>query len=76
MRYLYLAFLIIMTGIVLLFVLQNATSATVKLFSWSVTLPLSVIVLVAYVLGSLTGGFLIEFIRSIIQGATKKRASE
>ncbi len=76
MRYIYLAFLIVATVVVLLFVVQNTASSTVSFFSWSVTLPLSLIVLITYGLGALTGGLLIGFFRSLIHGATKKKRRE
>ena len=76
MRYIYLTLLIVATVVVLLFLVQNTLSATVSFFSWSVTLPLSLIVLITYGLGALTGGLLIGLFRSLIHGATKKEERE
>ena len=76
MRYIYLTLLIVATVVVLLFLVQNTLSATVSFFSWNVTLPLSLIVLITYGLGALTGGLLIGFFRSLIHGATKKEKRE
>ncbi len=45
MRYLYIGLIVAFTALVLLFKFQNLETATVSLFSASVTLPLSVLVL-------------------------------
>lgn len=64
MRYIYIALIVAFTGIVLLFKFQNLESATVSLFSASITLPISVLVLLIYVLGMLTGGFVFALLRT------------
>ena len=69
MRYVYIALIIAFTAIVLLFKFQNLDSVTVSLFSASLTLPLSVLVFAIYVLGMLTGGFLVSLLKSWIRGA-------
>ncbi len=76
MQYINLIFLMVVTVVVLLFVVQNTVSTTASFFSWSVTLPLSLIVLITYGLGALTGGLLIGSFRSLIHGATKKQKRE
>ena len=59
-------------GIVVLFKFQNLESATVSLFSMSITLPISVLVLLIYVLGMFTGGFVLSLLRSMARGATRR----
>lgn len=71
-RFVYIALIVILTGIVVLFKFQNLESATVSLFSMSITLPLSVLVLLIYVLGMLTGGFVLGLLRSWARGATRR----
>lgn len=71
-RWLYLALMVILTAAVLLFKFQNLERVTVSFLSASITLPASALVLLVYVLGMLTGGFLIALVRSLIRGATKK----
>ena len=56
MRYVYIGLIVIFTGLVLLFKFQNLETATITLFSASITLRLSVLVFLIYVLGMLTGG--------------------
>lgn len=71
-RYLYIALIVILAGIVVLFKIQNLESVTVSLFSMSISLPVSVLVLLIYVLGMLTGGFVLGLLRSLARGATRR----
>ena len=64
MRYVYIALIAVLAGVVILFKFQNLESATVSLGSMSVTLPLSILVFVLYVLGMLTGGFMLQLVRT------------
>jgi uncharacterized integral membrane protein len=73
MRYIYILLIVVAMTIVLLFVFQNTLSTTVSFFSASVTLPLSILVLVTYVMGILTGGVVVSFLRALIQGTVKKQ---
>jgi lipopolysaccharide assembly protein A len=70
MRYLYIVLVAAFTILVVVFMGQNLQSATVSFFSWGVTLPVSVVAFLCYVLGMLTGGFLLACLRSWIRGAT------
>ena len=59
MRYVYMALIVVLAGIVILFKVQNFDSATVTLFSMNFTMPVSVLVFAIYVLGMFTGGFML-----------------
>ena len=72
MRYVYMALIAIFATIIILFKIQNLESVTVSLFSASVSMPVSVLVLLIYVLGMLTGGFLLALLRSWVHGATRR----
>lgn len=72
MRYIYMALIVAFTAIVLLFKFQNLETVTVSLGTMSVTLPVSVLVAVVYVLGMATGGALLSLLRSWIHGASAK----
>jgi putative membrane protein len=72
-RYIYITLIVVVAIIVLLFVFENNLSTTVSFFSASVTLPLSIIVLAAYVMGILTGGVVVSSLRALIHGATKEQ---
>jgi lipopolysaccharide assembly protein A len=69
MRYVYIALVVVFTAIVLLFMFQNLESATISFFTASITLPVSVLVLLTYVLGMLTGGSVLALVRAGVQRA-------
>lgn len=70
MRYVYIGLIVVFAGVVLLFKVQNFQTATVSLFSASLTLPVSILVFLVYVLGMLTGGCLLALLRTWIHRAT------
>ena len=72
MRFVYMALIAIFAGVVILFKVQNLETVTVSLFSASVTLPVSMLVLLIYVLGMLTGGVLLTLMRNWVHGATRR----
>jgi putative membrane protein len=74
MRYLYIALILLLTAVVLIFKFQNLTSVTVSLLSMSATLPASTLVILVYVLGMVTGSALFGLVRSWIHGATQRAA--
>ena len=69
MRYVYIGLIVVFTAIVLLFKIPNVEAVTGTLFSASITLPVSVLVVGVYVLGMLSGSFLVSVLRSWIRGA-------
>jgi uncharacterized integral membrane protein len=72
MRFVYIALIAVLASIVILFKFQNLESATVSLFSMSVTLPMSVLVFLIYVLGMFTGGFMLQVLRTWVNRATQR----
>ena len=71
MRYVYIALIVLLTAVVLLFKFQNLTSVTVSLLGMSAILPLSVLVIFVYVLGMVTGGALFSLVRRWVRGARR-----
>ncbi len=69
MRFVYIALIVVFTAIVALFKVQNLEAVTVSLLSASITLPISVLVLLIYVLGMLTGGIVLALLRGWVRGA-------
>ena len=69
MRFVYFGLIIVFIAIVALFKFQNLESATVSLFSFSITLPMSILVTGIYVLGMLTGGFVVALLRTWVNRA-------
>jgi putative membrane protein len=72
MRYLYIALVVLATAAVLLFKIQNLDTVTVSFLTLSVTMPVSVTLILVYVLGMVSGGALVNVLRSWFQGATRK----
>jgi uncharacterized integral membrane protein len=72
MRYVYIALVAVLSGIVVVFTLQNLQSTTVSLLTMQVTLPLAVFVFLFYVIGMLTGGFVLAFLRTSVQRARRR----
>jgi uncharacterized integral membrane protein len=72
MRYVYIGLIVVVTAVVLLFKIQNLTSVTVSLFSMSVTMPVSLLVIGVYILGMLSGSALWSLLRGWLHGATRK----
>jgi uncharacterized integral membrane protein len=72
MRFVYIALIVVFTAIVLAFKVQNLEAVTVSLASMSLTMPVSVLVLLVYVLGMLTGGFVVKLLRSWARGAGER----
>lgn len=73
MRYLYVAAIVLATAAVLLFKFQNLTSVTVNFLTMSVTLPITLFVLLVYVLGMFSGGAVCELLRKSYRGAFSQR---
>ncbi len=72
MRYVYMALIATFVAIIVLFKIQNLETVTVTLLGASVTLRVSVLVLLIYILGALTGGSLMALMRTWVHGATRR----
>ena len=72
MRYVYMALIAVFVAVIVLFKVQNLETVTVMLFGASITLRTSVLVLLIYVLGALTGGSLMALMRTWVHGATRR----
>lgn len=70
-RYVYIALIVIVTAVVLLFKVQNIDSVTVSLLTLSLTMPLSLLLIGVYVLGMFTGSFIVGLLRDWLQGARR-----
>ncbi|TVP90888.1 MAG: LapA family protein [Thioalkalivibrio sp.] len=69
MRFVYIALIVLITGLVLVFALQNVEAVTVRFLTVSLTLPRAVLLIGVYLLGMLTGGLVVGFVKSLVQGA-------
>lgn len=71
MRYVYIALIVALTAVVLLFKLQNLETVTVSFLSLSFTLPVSLLLILVYVLGMVSGGSLLALLRTWVRGARR-----
>jgi len=74
MRYVYLGLVIVVTAVVLLFTIQNLAAVKVSFLTRSLSLPLSLLVFLAYLLGMMTGGMLWNLLAGWVRGARGNRA--
>ena len=71
MRYVYIVLSAVLIAAIACFTVQNMQHVTVTLFSSSISLPASLLIAMVYVLGMLTGGFMLSVARSWIKGAKR-----
>lgn len=72
MRYIYATLIGVLVAAVILFSLQNGTSVTISFLTMSATLPLALLVVLAYMSGIFTGGFVLSLLRHWIHGASRR----
>jgi uncharacterized integral membrane protein len=65
----YVVLIVALAATVGLFKFQNLESVTVSLLSASLTLPVSVLMLLVYILGMLTGSLVFALLRNLLRGA-------
>jgi uncharacterized integral membrane protein len=71
MAYLYMALNALFVALILLFSVQNLGNVTITLFTFSARLPLALLVVLVYLLGMSTGGYLLALLRSSVKGARR-----
>lgn len=68
MRYVHLAIIVLLTAAVLSFKLQNLQAVTVQFFSFSMTIPVTLLIVGIYLLGMFTGGSLWSLLKRSYRG--------
>ena len=63
MRALYISVLILIVAALAIFAYQNGDSVTLQYFHRSITLPMSLLIVVVYLLGMLSGWTVVGFLR-------------
>ncbi|AHE98691.1 LapA family protein [Thioalkalivibrio paradoxus] len=76
MRYVYIALIILLTVVVLVFTFQNLGAVTVQFLTLRLTLPLSALIILVYFLGLLTGGAVVSLVRSWVRGSSGKASDQ
>jgi len=67
MRFIQAVLLLAFLGAITVFALQNTQVVTVRLLNWSVSAPIALTVVAAYVLGMVSGWTVVAFIRRSIR---------
>lgn len=71
MKNLYAMLVLLFTVLVLIFVVQNTETVTVRLLTASISLPRSLLLVMVYILGMFTGGYVMNLVRAWMRGARK-----
>lgn len=69
-------FLILFVILIVIFSIQNSQSITIAFFNWSVKLPVSIIIILIYILGMTTGEIISSVIRSLTEPKRVKQEDE
>ena len=73
MRVIHMTCLVLFIGAIAIFCVQNLETITVKYLGWSVTVPLPLLVFLIYLLGMLSGGAVLSFMRRSIHRVTDEK---
>jgi uncharacterized integral membrane protein len=75
MRWIYLAVMLLFAAATCIFALQNFEVTTVAFLNLKLRAPLALLIVVIYLLGAVTGGSLLAFLRRSYQGSKWTTAS-
>jgi lipopolysaccharide assembly protein A len=70
-RWIYLAIVVVFVAALIVFIFQNTQSVDVSFLALGATMPLAILVLVAYVLGALSGGSMYALLRRSVAGSRR-----
>jgi uncharacterized integral membrane protein len=71
MRWLHIAIVVVLAAVMLIFAIQNLHTVTVAFLQLSLSAPLSILIVVIYLLGMATGGSLWALVRWAIDGSKR-----
>jgi putative membrane protein len=71
MRWIYLAVIILIAAAAIIFALQNFEIVTMSFLGFNARVPLALLVAVAYLLGTATGGSLFALLRRSYEGSRR-----
>lgn len=72
MRIVYLLLIILISAVIFVFMFQNLSTVRIAFLASSLTVPVSMLVIVVYFLGMLTGGAVVSLVKSWIRGSTRR----
>jgi putative membrane protein len=71
MRWIYIALIILIAAAAIIFALQNFEIVTMSFLGFNARVPLALLVAVAYLLGTATGGSLFALLRRSYEGSRR-----
>jgi uncharacterized integral membrane protein len=71
MRWLHIAIVVVLAAVMLIFAIQNLHTVTVAFLQLSLSAPLSILIVVIYLLGMATGGSLWALVRWALDGSKR-----
>ncbi len=71
MRWIYFVIIVLFAAATLIFALQNLEIVTVSFLSFQARAPLGLLAIVAYLLGTATGGSLLALLRRSYEGSVR-----
>jgi putative membrane protein len=72
MRWIYLAVIILIAAAAIIFALQNFEIVTMSFLGFNARVPLALLVVVTYLLGTATGGSLFALLRRSYEGSRRR----
>ena len=73
MRWVYLALLLVIVTVIVVFIVQNHENETVTFFNRRITAPLSLYFVAVYFLGMWSGGTVVGFVKWAYHRATERQ---
>ncbi len=68
--------LFVIVLVMIIFIVQNSSVYPLRLFNWSIELPISLLIFLVYILGMTTGGILFSVIKNLISDENKESATK
>lgn len=74
MRWVHFFVIVVFAGAIIVFVAQNFQIVTMSFFGLSATIPLAVLAVIIYLVGTVTGSSLLALLRRSLEGASRHKA--
>jgi lipopolysaccharide assembly protein A len=71
MRWLYIAIVVLFVAAIAIFVFENRAPVTMGFLGFGLRAPLSILAVIVYVLGAVTGGSLFALLRKSVRGSRR-----
>lgn len=75
MRWIYLVVIVLFAAATIIFAAQNFQTVTISFLGISARTPLALLIVVIYLLGTVTGSSLLALLRRSVEGARRRAAT-